>query len=157
MNAGTGANTNYRPATAADQKAIRRLLRAARLPRREVEAFLEDFMVAEADGVVIACGAAERHEDTAVLRSIAVAEPYRGGGIGRGLCEALIDRAGRGGVRDFYLFTRDAAPFWEKLGFRDVGLEDWREPARSSLQYAYVAGNLDFAEKMDLHTMWRAA
>ena len=60
-------------------------------------------------------------------------------------------------VADLYLFTADAAPFWRKLGFADIELEDWREPARACWQWSTINERREWAQSIGLRTMWMPA
>lgn len=157
QNGEASALTTFRNATLDDVAAITALLEAAHLPAREIEPFIGGFIVAEHEGAVVACGGIEVHGDTAVLRSVAVDESMRRSGVGRELCTRLVAAAIGHGSTDLYLFTVDAWPFWQKLGFREIDLEDWRQPARRSWQWRYVRANPEFARSINLHTMWMPA
>jgi amino-acid N-acetyltransferase len=147
----------YRTARTGDAAAIAALLEAAHLPAREIEPYIDTFVVAEKDGRLVACGCLEVHEDTGVIRSVAVAEDLRGSGVGRRLFLRLAALARAFWVSDLYLFTGDAAAFWQKLGFRDVALQDWREPARACWQWVYVNENQQWAQRAGVRTMWMPA
>jgi amino-acid N-acetyltransferase len=148
----------YRLATLADLPAINRLLETSGLPSREVEPFVDTFMVAEdAEGGIVACGGIEVRGDTAVLRSVAVDDAIRGSGAGHGLSVRLIGLAYLRGVDDIYLFTGDAFGFWLKEGFSEITLDDWRQPARASWQYDYVQSHREWAQSFGLRTMWMSA
>lgn len=147
----------YRNATAEDIAAIVAVLDGAGLPSREIESIIDGFIVVERDGAVVACGAIEVYEDTALVRSVAVSKEARGTGIGRELSQRLIAAALDRGCTDLYLFTGDAHTFWRRLGFTEITLTDWRLPARSSWQWQYINDNPEFAQRIGLHTMWMAA
>lgn len=149
-----GAEVTYRAATLDDIPAMTAVLEAAHLPARLLEPFIETFLVAESAGAVVACGGIEVHGDTAVLRSVAVDEALRGAGVGRVLSEHLVELASACRASDIYLFTADAWPFWQKRGFTEITLDDWREPARASWQYVYVSAERQWAESIGLRTMW---
>jgi amino-acid N-acetyltransferase len=153
----SGSEISYRSATPADVPAMTALLESAGLPSRLIEPYLETFLVAEADGVVLACGGLEVHGDTAVLRSVVVDESLRGSGVGRRLSLRLIGLAMVYRVRDIYLFTAEAWAFWKKVGFVDTTLEAWRLPARASWQFDYVKSHQEWAESVGLRTMWMPA
>ena len=70
-------------------------------PKATVTLFenIQDFLVAEVDGLVVGCGALHViWEDLGELRTLAVAPHARGAGIGRALVEALLERARALGV-----------------------------------------------------------
>jgi amino-acid N-acetyltransferase len=157
MNTITKTRITYRIARLSDVDAIKALLEAAHLPRRKVKSYVDNTIVAEKDGVLVATGTAEVHANTAVVRSVAVDEAQRGSGIGRRLAEELLDFGRRNGVEQFYLFTGDAHSFWQKLGFEDTTLDAWPEPARTCWQYAYVVEHWAALRRMGVYTMSRRA
>ncbi len=53
-----------------------------------------------------------------LLRSVAVAPPLRGQGIGRALAEHTLAHASAHGCTDAWLFSRTNGAFWQHLGFR---------------------------------------
>lgn len=72
----------------------------------------------------------------ALLRSIVVPRQVRGKGAGVAITEALAARAAENGVERLWLLTTSAAPFFEKLG--------WREAARGDAPAA-IAGSRQFS------------
>jgi len=59
----------------------------------------------------------------ALLRSIVVAGPARGHGFGRTLVNGLVAEARKLGLKDAYLLTESAAPFFAELGFAPCARE----------------------------------
>jgi amino-acid N-acetyltransferase len=116
-------STVVRPASAADWPAIERLLRARDLPPDGAHSHLDAFLVAEKDRVVVGCAGLERYEDAALLRSVAVAEPLAGRGVGKELVVHSIDLARRRGVRELYLLTNTAADYFPRFGFERLPRE----------------------------------
>ena len=147
----------YRTANLEDIPGITACLERAGLPSRHIEPFVETFIVAEVGGAMVGCGGIEVHDDTAVLRSVAVDESLRGSGVGNTLSDLLIDLAVSLQVVDIYLFTGSAWRFWQKQGFLKIELDDWREPARASWQFEYVFEHQKWAKSTGLSTMWMPA
>ena len=79
-----------RSALPADRDAIESMLEKAGLPAREVDAHLENFLVATQHGPLLGCAGVELYATTALLRSLAVEPEYRGMGLGRRLTAALL-------------------------------------------------------------------
>ena len=71
----------FRRASAADDPALRALLQSAGLPFEDVAAERQDFIVAVMQGRVVGCVALETFQSVALLRSLAVVESLRGGGL----------------------------------------------------------------------------
>ena len=148
---------SIRPGKVDDVAAIEALLTAAHLPARLVAEFIDAFLVAERDGRVVAAGGLEVYEDAAVLRSVVVNDGLRGSGLGRDIACRLMDNARRAGAADLYLFTIDSWPFWQKLGFIEVPMLDWRGPAQRCFQWRFVTSNIERFRQMGIHSMWRKA
>jgi len=73
------------------------------------------------DGVnTIGFGGFECHGEHALLRSLVVLPQHRGDGRGKAAAELLMRKASELGARTAYLLTTDAAPFFERLGFRPL-------------------------------------
>lgn len=123
-----------RPATTGDVDAILALLadyaRMGNLlprSRAEVIAGIEWFRVADSAGEVVACGALEIFTpDLAEVRSLVVAEEFKGTGTGRLVVERLIDDARRRGHRRLMALTYSPG-FFHRLGFETVSKEMFPE------------------------------
>jgi len=77
-----------------------------------------EFTVAEEDGDLLGCGALRFYsQELAEIRSLCVDAALKSKGVGRMLTEALMDEAGRYGVKTVFALTVVPA-FFEKLGFQ---------------------------------------
>jgi len=108
------------PAASADLPAIVDLLAASKLPRASIEDHVASTLVARHNAAVVGTAALELYGDAALLRSVAVATPLRGRGLGVALTAAALDLARRRGVRTVYLPTETAAGFFPKFGFTAI-------------------------------------
>jgi amino-acid N-acetyltransferase len=93
---------------------------------------LREFLVAEADGVVVGCVAVDVFwADLAEVKSLAVAGDHRRRGIGAALVTAAEDDARRLGVRKLFALTYEKG-FFAARGFRQIDRDTlpekvWRE------------------------------
>ena len=128
------------PATPEHVPAIKALLEVHRLPTAELEDWLEHFVVAERHGRLIGCGGLELYADDSVglVRSMAVEGDLHGAGVGRLILEWVEAHGSELGLRRLFLFTVDAAPFYERFGYELVGLDAFPPSARRSWQYRIV-------------------
>lgn len=124
-----------RLAGAEDIPTIEKLLTAEWLPPMMIAEFLDTFWVLDAGGSVVGGAGLEVYGDSAVLRSVVVDPSLRGTGQGDRLVEAALAEANRQKVRQLYLFTMTAAPFFARYGFRPCAMDEWAPPARESWQY----------------------
>ncbi|NPB05977.1 MAG: N-acetyltransferase [Aquificae bacterium] len=118
----------FRKAKVKDAHAIYELLskeaRKGLLLPRSLNAIYEnirDFWVCELDGRVVGCVALHVvWEDLAEIRSLAVKEELRGGGIGRTLVLKALLEAGELGVRRVFSLTYVKAFFLKNFPFREI-------------------------------------
>jgi amino-acid N-acetyltransferase len=111
------------------------LLHAVDLPSEGVAEGFRDYLVVR-DGrrLVAVCGL-ETHGPHGLLRSLAVEAECRGAGLGASLVEEAVTRAAARGMRDVYLLTTTARPFFLRHGFVDVPREQAPDPIRDSWEY----------------------
>ena len=102
-----------------DLRDILELLSQVQLPHDGVAENLSDFLVARDESSrLIATIGIERHGNTGLLRSAAVAPEYQGCGIGSRLTEQLLQRATNDGMERVVLLTTTASDFFaRRFGF----------------------------------------
>ena len=116
-----------RPARTADVPAVRALVeeyaRQRILLGKELITLYEavqEFVVAELDGLVVGCGAIHvLWEDLAEIRTLAVHPDARGTGTGGRVLEELLRRADDLGVTRLFCLTFETA-FFERHGFVEI-------------------------------------
>lgn len=124
-----------RPATEADVDAILDIVnyyagQNLMLPRtaEQIRRVLRDFLVAEDNGRVVACGSNVPLTPHLVeLRSLAVLPEYRGTGLGRRLVEALVAKAQADGYEQICVLTL-VESFFSRCGF--VTVDRWAIPSK---------------------------
>lgn len=109
-----------RAAAERDLPAIAALLESFDLTTAGVAESMSGFLVAEEAGQVIALAGLEVYGTGALLRSVAVRADHRKSGLAKTLVTHLLDRARHAGVREVYLLTTTAKPYFERLGFDPV-------------------------------------
>jgi|SRR5690242_5944095 len=102
-----------------DLPAILNLLSEVQLPHDGVAENIDNFLAArDASSQLIATIGLERHGNTALLRSAAVAPQYQGCGIGAQLTKRLLEQATSDGVERVVLLTSTASEFFARhFGF----------------------------------------
>jgi amino-acid N-acetyltransferase len=127
-----------------DLRDILDLLSQVQLPHDGVAENVKGFLVArdESSRLIAAIGL-ERHGNTALLRSAAVAPEYQGCGIGSRLTKDLLEQATNNGVERVVLLTSTAREFFaQRFGFCETsravfnnelaGSSEWNLPRCSS-------------------------
>jgi amino-acid N-acetyltransferase len=140
-----------RPARTQDVRAIRDLIDVyspdGRLLSKATVTLFEDiqeFLVAEADGVVIGCGALHvMWEDLAEVRTVAVDPDHARRGVGSLVLSALMQRARDVGVARVFCLTF-AVPFFEQHGFVEIDDAPVDHSVYEQLLQSYDEGVAEF-------------
>lgn len=103
-----------------DEPAVLRLLADNGLPADGLLAHLDTTLVLRAGDDVVACAALEFYADGALLRSVAVQDALKGGGLGQQIVRAALDLARQRGTASVYLLTTTAEGFFPRFGFRQI-------------------------------------
>jgi amino-acid N-acetyltransferase len=124
-----------RRATPHDWPKLAALLTTVDLPLAGAKIHLSDFFLAFRDSVLIGSAGLERYGDTALLRSVAVAVPERGHGVGQALVQLMIAYAASLEVRQVVLLTTTAADFLLRFGFQPIRRSEFPRAAQASVEF----------------------
>lgn len=127
-----------RSANASDLASIEALLQASGLPIAGVVEHLANFVVAMEYPNAVACGGIEYHGEFALVRSIAVAEPARGSGLGKAILSHLLSECRTHAVRAVALLTTTAESYFADNGFVRVSRDEVPHPLLESGQFQGV-------------------
>ena len=149
----TRSEVVFRPARTSDVRTIRALVDTyapdRRLLSKATVTLYEDvpeFLVAELDGEVVACGAVHvMWEDLAEVRTVAVDPAMRGGGLGGALLERLVQRARDLGVRRVFCLTFETG-FFARYGFVEIEGTPVEHDVFEQLLQSYDEGVAEFLE-----------
>jgi amino-acid N-acetyltransferase len=130
-----GECLEVRTAEEKDLPAVLSLLGRADLPTAGVADAFSHFIVAESEGRLIGAVGLELYGGSALLRSAAVEESWRGSGVGRVLVDRALDMARRHRIEDVYLLTTTAEHYFPKFGFACVSRDAVAEGVRSSVEF----------------------
>jgi amino-acid N-acetyltransferase len=130
------ACVTLRSATPADLPAVLALLGRANLPTAGVDAAaLTDFVVAEGGGTLVGVVGLEVYRESALLRSAAVEESWRGSGVGRALIDRALALTKERGIQDVFLLTTTAEHYFPRFGFACVGRESVPAAVQASAEF----------------------
>ena len=122
-------------ARAEDLDAVFGLLRAYHLPLEGLRDHLATTIVARQDGHLVGTAALEVYADGALLRSVAVALPAQGRGLGHELASAALQLAREFGAAAVFLLTTTAERFFPKLGFERIERADVPASVQVSVEF----------------------
>ena len=123
------------PANAADLDFVSRLLQANDLPVADLEDHLRSFVLAKWRGEIVGTVGLENYGESGLLRSLCVRADRRSEGIGSTLVSAVEAAAFARGVRDLYLLTFSAAPYFENQQFVEVARDRVPAAIRGTAQF----------------------
>ncbi|PYF07166.1 amino-acid N-acetyltransferase [Rhodobacter viridis] len=114
-------------------------LTAARLPTEDLADPGRNFLAfTDASGAICGYGGYEMLDGHALIRSMVVAEPARGHGIGSAMLTTLLATVAAAGASDAWLFTKHAAQFFSHRGFRARARYEVPPPVLASKQASSV-------------------
>jgi len=142
-----------RPAKTKDVKAIRKLVDSYAAPGRMLSKetvtlyeSVQEFIVAERDGVLVGCGALHiLWEDLAEVRTVAVQEGLHKQGIGHQILESIIERAREVGVEKIFCLTFQTE-FFGRHGFEVIDGTPVAPDVYAELLRSYDAGVAEFLD-----------
>ena len=130
-----GHCVELRTASTSELETVVDLLNRSGLPTAGVADNFSEFLVAQADGKLVGVVGLELYGQSALLRSVAVEESWRGSGVGRVLVERALDLARERGIDDVYLLTTTADNYFPKFGFVCVGRDEVAQGVRTSVEF----------------------
>jgi amino-acid N-acetyltransferase len=122
-------------ATPDDAPSMLALLAASGLPTAGLTEHLGSAYVARRGGRIVGTAALELYEGGALLRSVAVDEGERGGGLGRLLTERAVDEADARELAAVYLLTTSAEEYFTRFGFSIDAREHVPDSLRASVEF----------------------
>ena len=141
------------PVAEGDVPALYDLLQASGLPVDGLAAHLSTAFIAKNDSQILGSVALEVYGKSALLRSVAVAAPLRGTGLGRQLVEAAFDLAHRQRVQRLYLLTETAAEWFPRFGFTPTDRADVDPAVRASIEFTSACPDSAQAMQKDLRNL----
>lgn len=122
-------------ATHDDLPVILQLLERCHLPTDDVPPIVTSFIKASSGHTVVGTVALESFAPVGLLRSLAVDPALRKHGLGRRLCDRVLEQARREALTAVYLLTTDAAGYFEKLGFHVIDRAVAPDAIRATQQF----------------------
>lgn len=116
---------------------ITQLLAACELPVSDIvpsESLL--FFGCRSESTLVAIVGLEVLESVALLRSLAVAPPYRNCALGKELVAFAEARAAALGIQSLFLLTTTADGYFSRLGYSPTSREDAPLPIKTTAQFS---------------------
>jgi amino-acid N-acetyltransferase len=120
-------------------EALKGFLQTNKLPHEDVGPGPNSFRVyLDVNDNIIASGGIEFYSEGALLRSVAVAEPYRGRAVGRQMVNDILRDARSKSAREIFLLTETAQAYFRKIGFSERNRESVPDSVKSSTEFTSV-------------------
>lgn len=94
-----------------------------------------DFIVAEREGELVGVAGLEVYGASALLRSVAVEDSWRGSGVGRTLIDRALEQARQAGIEDVFLLTTTAEHYFPRFGFSCVNRDSVNPGVQASIEF----------------------
>jgi amino-acid N-acetyltransferase len=130
-----GRCVSLQPAQPTDLEAILVLLERAHLPTAGVAQALSQFIVAVNEGRIVGVAGLEIYDQSALLRSVAVEESWRGTGVGGLLIDRALSMTRARGVKDVFLLTTTADHYFPRFGFACISRDSVADEVRASAEF----------------------
>lgn len=118
-----------------DKEALSRLLETVNLLTQDVLAPGTQFWLAhENQGKLSGCAGMEFSESAVLLRNVAILPEFRKQGLGAKLVEHVLSYARNQGYQAVYLFSVRSGGYWQRLGFREVTVDELVQALPESYQ-----------------------
>lgn len=120
------------------------------LPTADLSAIVHSLFVWRSEHETAGIGGIEQYETVGLLRSIVIAQAYRGQGYGYALCRQLFDQAKQQGIREVYLLTMKSDRFFEQLGFYQVERQTAPAAIQNTAQFSQLCPSSAMCMKLNL-------
>lgn len=141
-----------RAAGAADLQSVRSLLVVAGLPADDIDRHFDAgySLAVSDDGTVIGSAGVEVYGGVGLLRSVAVASPWRGRGVGAALVQDRLAWAREQKLDALWLLTTTAADYFSTLGFRRTDRTDAPHDLLTASEFTHICPSTATVMWMDL-------
>lgn len=126
------------PATVHNLALIQQWLEQNRLPSSDIPIVLDKLFLGYLASEVVGIGGVEDYGEYGLLRSLVIAETFRGKGYGQVLCQSLANQARIQGIQELYLLTATADSFFEKNGFERVDRQSAPDVLQQTTQFSQL-------------------
>ncbi len=124
-----------------DSKSLSELqsfLQLNHLPFADVQLANSFYLLYYQQGELIGSIGLEWYGSNALLRSVAIAEKWRGKGLGKTMVTNIMNEAKKANKEGVFLLTETAAPFFLQLGFADYDRALAPPAIQSSSEFSHV-------------------
>jgi len=144
------STTQLRKAEQADILLIQSWLQQNDLPHSDVLDILESLFFVQHKNIDVGLGGFESYPPYGLMRSVVIAEPFRGQGYGKKLCHLLFERAIAQQIHTLFLLTTTAPDYFASLGFEQVERQTAPTILQSTTEFSHLCPSSAVCMRLDL-------
>lgn len=110
-----------------------------------------EFYIEKENGSISAVGGIEPAGNNVILRSVAVAESFKGKGLGSKMTRFLLEKAKTNENNDVFLLTTTTEKYFPKFGFKEIDRESAPEDIKNSSEFTTVCPDTAVLMKLELN------
>lgn len=132
------STVRLRNAEQRDIPLIQSWLQQNHLPDSDVLDILDGLFLMQHQNVDIGLGGIELYPPYGLLRSVVIAEPFRGKGYGKLLCFLLMEHATAHKIHTLFLLTETAPDFFASLGFEQIERQTAPPALQNTTEFSHL-------------------
>ena len=117
---------------------IEAILTAEKLPVGDLPASLDNFLVAQENGLIIGTAGVEIYGEYGLLRSVAVSPALRNKGVAGKLLEQVENLARTQELKKLFLLTQTAQDYFSRKGYKTISRADVPVEVQQSSEFSSV-------------------
>ena len=117
---------------------IEAILTAEKLPISDLPASLDNFLVAQENGLIIGTAGIEAYGNYGLLRSVAVSPALRNKGVAGKLLEQIEKLARAKDLNALFLLTETAQEYFSRKGYKTISRADVTAEVQQSSEFSSV-------------------
>ena len=132
---------------------VEKLLLTVNLPIEGVKENFSNFFIAKKQNMILGVAGIEIYEEVGLLRSVAIKPSSQKQGIGQMMVNKIEEFAIKEGVKNLYLLTDTAEPFFLRLNYQKISRNRTDSRIKQTIEFTTICTSATvMAKKLDAST-----